>query len=87
LLAVSGSKVTPNSRRTGTRRYSRRRTLSNVSDMDLEESEGTEQVATRCEECGAPLTPSELRVAMESGGPALCSVHAAEAEALPDDDV
>lgn len=54
--------------------------------MDLEESEGTEQVATRCEECGATLTPSELRVAMETGGPALCSVHAAEAEALPDPD-
>jgi hypothetical protein len=56
--------------------------------MDLEESEGTEQVATRCEECGAPLTPAELAAAMESGGPALCTVHAVEAEALPDvDDV
>lgn len=54
--------------------------------MDLEESEGTEQVATRCEECGAALTQSELRVAMETGGPALCSVHATEAEALPDTD-
>jgi hypothetical protein len=54
--------------------------------MDLEESEGTEQVATRCEECGATLTPAELAAAMESGGPALCTVHAAEAEALPDDD-
>ena len=55
--------------------------------MDLEESDGTEQVATRCEECGATLTPAELQVAMESGGPALCTVHAAEAEALPDDDL
>ena len=55
--------------------------------MDLEVSEGTEQVAPRCEECGATLTPAELQTALESGGPALCSVHAAEAEALPDDDV
>jgi methionyl-tRNA synthetase len=54
--------------------------------MGLEESEGTERVGQRCEECGATLTPDELRVALESGGPALCSVHAAEAEALPDDD-
>ena len=55
--------------------------------MDLEESEGTERIATRCEECGATLTPSELSAALESGGPALCSVHAAEADALPDEDV
>jgi hypothetical protein len=55
--------------------------------MDLEESEGTEQISTRCEECGATLTPEELQAALESGGPALCTVHAVEAEALPDDDV
>ncbi len=54
--------------------------------MDLEESEGTEQTATRCEECGATLTPSELRAALETDGPALCSVHAAEADALGDPD-
>jgi hypothetical protein len=47
--------------------------------MDLEEHT-LEQVGDRCEECGARLTPEELKVALESGGPALCTVHAAEAE-------
>ncbi len=49
--------------------------------MGLEEREGTETVGDRCEECGARLTPEELRVALESGGPALCTVHATEAGA------
>jgi hypothetical protein len=53
--------------------------------MSLEEHEGTEQVGGRCEECGATLTPQEQMAAMESGGPALCTVHATEAEALPDE--
>lgn len=34
----------------------------------------------RCEECGAKLTPAELQAVMESGGPVLCSIHAAEDE-------
>jgi transcription initiation factor IIE alpha subunit len=38
------------------------------------------QVGDRCEECGAKLTAAELRDVMESGGPALCSIHAAEDE-------
>lgn len=53
--------------------------------MDLE-PRTIEQVGDRCEECGATLTPVELKSVMESGGPALCTVHAAEAEALPDVD-
>jgi hypothetical protein len=47
--------------------------------MDLEERT-LEQVGDRCEECGAKLTAAELQAAMESGGPALCSIHAAEDE-------
>ncbi len=47
--------------------------------MDLEEKT-LEQVGDRCEECGAKLTPQELQAVMESGGPALCSIHAAEDE-------
>jgi hypothetical protein len=47
--------------------------------MDLEEKTN-EEIGDRCEECGAKLTPEEIRAAMESGGPALCSVHAAEDE-------
>jgi hypothetical protein len=34
----------------------------------------------RCEECGAKLTAAELEAVLESGGPALCSIHAAEDE-------
>jgi methionyl-tRNA synthetase len=45
-----------------------------------------EQIGERCEECGATLTPAELKAVLESGGPVLCTVHAAEAEALPDPD-
>ena len=47
--------------------------------MGLEEN-SFESVSDRCEECGAKLTPEELQAVMESGGPALCSIHAAEDE-------
>ena len=47
--------------------------------MDLEEK-SLDQVGDRCEECGAKLTTAELQTVLESGGPALCSVHAAEDE-------
>jgi hypothetical protein len=47
--------------------------------MDLEEK-SLDQVGDRCEECGAKLTPAEMQAAMEAGGPALCSIHAAEDE-------
>jgi hypothetical protein len=47
--------------------------------MDLEEK-SLDQVGDRCEECGAKLTQGELQTAMETGGPALCSIHAAEDE-------
>ena len=50
-----------------------------LGPMDLEES-SHDQLGDRCEECGAKLTPQELQAAMESGGPALCSIHAAEDE-------
>jgi hypothetical protein len=47
--------------------------------MNLEER-SIEKVGDRCEECGAKLTPSELQAVLESGGPVLCSIHAAEDE-------
>lgn len=47
--------------------------------MGLEEQR-LERLGDRCEECGAKLTPEEIQAAMESGGPALCSIHAAEDE-------
>ena len=52
--------------------------------MDLEERT-LETVGERCEECGAQLTDSELKQAMEAGGPALCTVHAAEVAPLDPD--
>jgi hypothetical protein len=47
--------------------------------MDLEER-SLDRTGDRCEECGAKLTPAELQAVMESGGPALCAIHAAEDE-------
>jgi hypothetical protein len=52
-----------------------------IRRMDLEERT-LETVGEHCEECGARLTDAELKTAMESGGPALCTVHAAEATPL-----
>ncbi len=47
--------------------------------MDLEER-SIEPVGEQCEECGATLTERELQAVLESGGPALCTIHMAEAE-------
>lgn len=47
--------------------------------MRLEEHT-LEDLSDHCEECGVPLTDAEQKAALESGGPALCSMHAAEAE-------
>jgi len=44
------------------------------------EEKSIEDLSDRCEECGAKLTAAEMEAAMESGGPALCSIHAAEDE-------
>jgi hypothetical protein len=54
--------------------------------MDLEEKT-LEQIGDRCEECGAKLTPQEIQAAMESGGPALCSIHADEVVPLGDEEM
>lgn len=52
--------------------------------MDLEEHT-LESAEERCEECGARLTDDELRRVLESGGPNLCSIHAADVVQVPDD--
>jgi hypothetical protein len=57
-----------------------------VPGMDLEEKT-LETVGDRCEECGAKLTGAELQQVIESGGPALCTVHAAEVVPLAEEDV
>jgi hypothetical protein len=54
--------------------------------MDLEEREGVDPVIERkCAECGATLTEQEIRAALDSGGPFLCTVHANEEVALDED--
>jgi hypothetical protein len=45
-----------------------------------------EHPGERCEECGARLTPAELRAVLESGGPVLCSVHSAEIVPVADEE-
>jgi hypothetical protein len=54
---------------------------------DLEEHDGVEPVIEQtCAECGAKLTDAEVRAALDSGGPYLCSVHALENVPLEDED-
>jgi hypothetical protein len=53
--------------------------------MDLEEH-SLDQMSDRCEECGAKLTRAEIEAALDSGGPALCTVHADEVVSVDDDD-
>jgi hypothetical protein len=53
--------------------------------MDLEERT-LENVGDRCEECGAALTRDEQQAVLESGGPALCKIHAAEVVPLAEED-
>jgi len=53
--------------------------------MDLEEK-SHDEIGDRCEECGAKLTQTEIEAALESGGPALCTVHAEEVVPVGDED-
>jgi hypothetical protein len=47
--------------------------------MDLEERSGVDPVIERaCAECGTKLTDEEIKASLETGGPFLCTVHAAE---------
>jgi hypothetical protein len=53
--------------------------------MDLEEHT-LEQAGERCEECGARLTSRELELVLESGGPTLCAIHAADMVPVAEED-
>jgi phage FluMu protein Com len=54
--------------------------------VDLEETEGVDPVIERrCAECGATLTDAEIRAALETRGPFMCTVHANEEVALEED--
>ena len=56
-----------------------------MAAMDLEEHT-LESAGERCEECGARLTEREIQLAMENGGPSLCSLHLAEVVPLAEED-
>jgi phage FluMu protein Com len=53
--------------------------------MDLEPST-LESADERCAECGAQLTEAELAAVLESGGPNLCAIHAAEEVPLSEEE-
>ena len=53
--------------------------------MELE-PQTLEKAGDRCEECGAKLTPREMELVLENGGPVLCTIHAAEVAPLGDPD-
>jgi hypothetical protein len=48
--------------------------------MSSLEPSAVSHLPERCEECGAKLTAAEQQAVLESGGPALCAIHAAEDE-------
>ncbi len=52
---------------------------SRLAAVSLDEH-SNEVLGDRCEECGAKLTAREMQAVLESGGPVLCSIHAAEDE-------
>jgi hypothetical protein len=53
--------------------------------MGLEERT-LESIGDRCEECGAELTRDEQQAVLESGGPTLCKIHAADVVPIADED-
>jgi hypothetical protein len=54
--------------------------------MDLEERQGVDPVIEHtCADCGTKLTDEEIKSSLETGGPFLCSVHAAEEVRLEDE--
>ena len=66
-------------------RFGARASWEACAAVDLEERT-LEKLGDRCEECGTQLTEREMQLALERGGPVLCSVHAADVASLADDD-
>jgi hypothetical protein len=54
--------------------------------MDLEEHSLEPVIQRTCAECGTELTEEEIKASLESDGPYLCSVHAAEEVPLEDEE-
>jgi hypothetical protein len=54
--------------------------------MGLEEQSGVDPVIERtCAECGTKLTDAEIQASLDTGGPYLCTVHAAEQVPVDED--
>ena len=54
--------------------------------VELEEREGVDPVIERrCAECGTKLTEQEIKAALETNGPFLCTVHANEEVSVEED--
>jgi hypothetical protein len=54
--------------------------------MDLEEHSLEPVIQRNCAECGVRLTEQEIKASIDSEGPFLCSVHAAEQVPLDAED-
>jgi hypothetical protein len=54
--------------------------------MDLEEHSLDPVIERNCAECGVKLTRQEIEASLESDGPYLCTVHAAEEVPLEEED-
>jgi hypothetical protein len=54
--------------------------------MDLEEHSLDPVIERNCAECGVRLTRQEIQASLDSDGPFLCTVHAAEQVPLDDED-
>ena len=54
--------------------------------MELEEQSLDPVIERTCAECGVLLTEREIESSLDAGGPYLCSVHAAEALPLDEED-
>jgi hypothetical protein len=54
--------------------------------VDLEEHSLDPAIERTCAECGAKLTEREIKDALDSGGPYLCTVHAQEQVPIDEED-
>jgi hypothetical protein len=54
--------------------------------VDLEEHSLDPVIQRNCAECGVKLTEQEIRASLDSDGPFLCTVHAAEQVPLDEED-
>jgi hypothetical protein len=54
--------------------------------VDLEEHSLEPVIQRTCAECGVALTEQEIRAALDSDGPYLCTVHSIEQVPLEEED-